>query len=65
MIFNFFTARWAAAREIDAIDFSRDEVLHPVIADLVSAQEKASLLSPFERDYGSKRRIDRMPVAFV
>ena len=65
MIFNFFTARRAAANEIDTIDFARDEALHPVIADLVLAQEKNARLSPFERDYGSKRRIDRMPVAFV
>ena len=65
MIFNFFTARRSAANEIDTIDFSRDEVLHPSIAALVSAQEKLSRPSPYERDYGSKRRMDPMPVAFV
>lgn len=65
MIFNFFSLKRSAASEIDTIDFSRDEVLHPAIAALVSAQEKLARPSPYERDYGSKRRSDPMPVAFV
>lgn len=66
MIFNFFTARKrAAAVEIDAIDFSRDEVFHPVIADMMIAQEKTAHLSSHERDYGAKRAPIQMPVAFV
>lgn len=66
MIFNFFQGRKrAAAVEIDAIDFSRDEVLHPVIADLVLAQEKTASLSSHERDYGARRAPVQMPVAFV
>ena len=65
MIFNFFTARKRAALEMDAIDFSRDEVFHPVIADMMIAQEKTANLSSHERDYGAKRAPVQMPVAFV
>lgn len=66
MIFNFFNARKrAVSAEIDAIDFSREEVLHPAIADLVLAQEKKVNLSSHERDYGAKRATVQMPVAFV
>lgn len=65
MIFNFFAAKRAAASQIDTIDFNRDEVLHPAIADLVLAQEKINRPSSYERDYGVKRRSDPMPVAFV
>lgn len=65
MIFKFFTARRAAAAQVDTIDYSREEALHPAIVDLVSAQEKLGRLSSYERDYGTKRRIDPMPVAFV
>ena len=66
MIFNFLTARGrAAAAAIDAIDFARDEVFHPVIADLIIAQEKTADLSSHARDYGAKRAPVQMPVAFV
>lgn len=64
-MFNFFTAKRAAAEQVDTIDFARDEVLHPAIADLVSAQEKLGRPSSFERDYGARRSKDPMPVAFV
>jgi hypothetical protein len=66
MIFNFFnTRKRMAAAEIDAIDFPRDEVFHPVIADLMLAQEKTARLSSHERDYGAKRAPVQMPVAFI
>jgi hypothetical protein len=66
MIFNFFNAaKRAAANGIDASDFSRDEVFHPVIADLILAQEKSANLSSHERDYGANRVLTVMPVAFV
>jgi hypothetical protein len=66
MIFNFITARRrAAAMKIEAIDFDRGEVFHPVIADLMLAQEKAISLSSHERDYGAKRGPVLMPVAFL
>ncbi|MET0747705.1 MAG: hypothetical protein ABWY49_05905 [Rhizobium sp.] len=66
MNFSFFNARKrAAAVEHDAIDFSSDEVFHPVIADLMLAQEKTANLSSHERDYGARRAPVQMPVAFV
>lgn len=66
MIFKFFNVRKrTAAVETDVLDFSRDEVLHPVIADLMLAQEKTANLSAHERDYGARRAPVQMPVAFV
>jgi len=66
MIFNFFNARKrAAANEVDNLDFSNVEALHPAIADLVLAQEKSANLSSHERDYGAKRPQVMMPVAFA
>ena len=65
MIFNFLTARRRAAAAIDAVEFGRDEVFHPVIADLMIAQEKSADLSSHERDYGARRAPVHMPVAFV
>ncbi|MBZ5758365.1 MULTISPECIES: hypothetical protein [Rhizobium] len=66
MIFNFFNARKRAASiEVDAIDFSREEALHPALEALVLAQEKQVNLSSHERDYGAKRAPIQMPVAFI
>lgn len=64
MIFNFLNIRKRAINS-DSVDFSRDEVLHPAIADLMIAQEKTVNQSSHDRDYGAKRLPVNMPVAFV
>jgi hypothetical protein len=65
MNLNFFSARKRAALAIDAVELAGNEVLHPVIADLMIAQEKMPNVSSHDRDYGASRPTFRMPVAFV
>jgi hypothetical protein len=65
MNLNFFSARKRAASEINAVELTGNEVLHPVIADLMIAEQKKSDLSSHDRDYGASRPTFQMPVAFV
>lgn len=64
MIFKFFTTQFS--RETVFNDASEGtEVLHPTLATLVAARGSDNDRSAHERDYGSARRMMRLPDVFA
>jgi hypothetical protein len=65
MFLSLFKAKSIEVNDVEAFDVESGEVFHPVIADLMVAQEKGIRQTPHERDYGAARKATRVSVAFV
>ena len=65
MFASLFKAKPVEVNDVEAFDVERGEVFHPVIADLMVAQEKGIRQTPHERDYGAARKATRVSISFV